>query len=168
MEKIVIYIETEEELPIYGSKFASGFDVKANLANLHHFQTVNEGVGITANKDYMIVDNALALLPGKRCMIPTGLKFAIPYNYELQVRPRSGNAINLGLTVLNTPGTIDSDYRGECCVILINTSDKVVMIPNGFKVAQFVLCPVGRADFNKVKDLPDSERGGGGFGSTDK
>ncbi len=103
---------------------------------------------------------------GKRAMIPTGLFTAIPEGYEIQVRPRSGLAAKNGVTVLNTPGTIDSDYRGELCVILINLGDESFTVHNGDRIAQLVIAPVTQGVFVKAEKLDETERGAGGFGST--
>ncbi len=111
-------------------------------------------------------DVEMTLHPGERAMVPTGMKVAIPEGYEWQVRPRSGNAAKLGLTVLNSPGTVDSDYRGEVKVILINLGDGPVSIRRGDRIAQAVLCEVPPAEMVRVDSLPGSERGDGGFGHT--
>ena len=103
---------------------------------------------------------------GKTAMIPTGLFFEIPEGYEVQVRPRSGLAAKNGVTVLNTPGTIDSDYRGEICVILINLGNQAFTVNNGDRIAQMLAAPVIQADFSLVQSLEETERGSGGFGST--
>lgn len=103
---------------------------------------------------------------GKRAMIPTGLFTEIPEGYEIQVRPRSGLAAKNGVTVLNTPGTIDSDYRGEICVILINLGDEDFTVKNGDRIAQLVVAPVTQGVFVKADSLSDTQRGAGGFGST--
>lgn len=103
---------------------------------------------------------------GKSKMIPTGLFFEIPKGYEVQIRPRSGLAAKNGVTVLNTPGTIDSDYRGEICIILINLGEKDFTVNNGDRIAQMVIAPVIQADFSIVNELSQTERGSGGFGST--
>ena len=99
-------------------------------------------------------------------MIQTGISVAIPRNYEIQIRPRSGLAAKKGVSVLNTPGTIDSDYRGEIKIILINLSKKLFVIKSGDRVAQIVLCPIAKAKLQEVKKLPKTIRGKGGFGST--
>ena len=105
---------------------------------------------------------------GERAMIGTGLSFSIPFGYEIQVRPRSGLAAKNGVTVLNTPGTIDSDYRGEVKVILINLGSEDFVAKNGDRIAQIVVAPVTLARFEKVSALDETERGSGGFGSTGK
>lgn len=130
------------ELPAYQSSLASGFDVRAQL---------NESV---------------VLKPGQKTMIPTGLSFEIPPGYEIQARPRSGLAAKNGITVLNTPGTIDADYRGEVKIILINLSEIDFVIQDQDRIAQLVLAPVYQAQFEVVESLSESDRGVGGFGST--
>lgn len=130
------------DLPEYKSAGASGFDVRARLTE------------------------DMILKPGERNLIPTGLAFEIPPGFEFQSRPRSGLAIKEGLTLLNSPGTIDSDYRGEIKIIALNTSKKNIRIKDQDRIAQLVLCPVFRAKFIEQTKLSDSERGGGGFGST--
>jgi len=108
----------------------------------------------------------LVLAKGKRAIVPTGLFFEIPEGYEIQVRPRSGLAAKNGVTVLNTPGTIDSDYRGELKIILINLGDEDFTINNGERIAQIILAPVTQASFVPAEKLSDTQRGSGGFGST--
>ncbi len=112
------------------------------------------------------VEAPLALAPGERRLVPTGLRVEVPAGYELQVRPRSGLALEHGVTVLNSPGTIDSDYRGEVMVLLINLGAAPVTIAPGDRIAQAVLAPTARAEFVAVESLEGSGRGGGGFGST--
>lgn len=129
-------------LPEYKTKGAAGADVCANLSE------------------------PVVLAPGEVKLIPTGLCCAIPEGYEIQVRPRSGLAAKHGITCLNTPGTIDSDYRGEIKVILINLGKANFTINNGDRIAQFVVSPVTIGNFCKVDILSDTERGAGGFGST--
>jgi dUTP pyrophosphatase len=108
----------------------------------------------------------LSVEPGAIALIPTGLKLAIPEGYEGQVRPRSGLAVKHGLTVVNAPGTIDADYRGEVKVALINLGPKPVTISRGDRLAQLVIAPVARAELVEVDELPESPRGEGGFGHT--
>ena len=112
------------------------------------------------------LDTAIVLEPGQRQLIPTGLRLEIPTGYEGQVRPRSGLALKRGLTVLNAPGTIDADYRGEVGVILINLSPQAQRLEPGERIAQLVFAPVVRAVLVEADSLADSERGAGGFGST--
>jgi dUTP pyrophosphatase len=130
------------ELPAYASPGAAGMDVVA------------------------AVDKPLMLNPGKRAAVPTGLCLAIPEGFEVQVRPRSGLALKQGLTVLNAPGTIDSDYRGELKVLLVNFGNEPVEIQRGMRIAQLVVAPVVRARWAEVDSLDDTTRGSGGFGST--
>jgi dUTP pyrophosphatase len=112
------------------------------------------------------IDQPVVLAPGQREAIGTGLAMAIPPGYEGQVRPRSGLALSAGLTVVNAPGTIDADYRGEVKVLLINLGSEAVTVESGTRVAQLVIAPVSRADLVEVDELPPSERGAKGFGST--
>lgn len=108
----------------------------------------------------------LTLAPGARALVPTGLAIALPAGYEAQVRPRSGLAVKAGLTVLNSPGTIDADYRGEVQVLLINLGENPVAVERGMRVAQMVVAPVQRAALREVPALDTTTRGSGGFGST--
>jgi len=112
------------------------------------------------------IDKDVVIKKGTRAIVPTGLFCAIPEGYEIQVRPRSGLAAKNGVTVLNTPGTIDSDYRGEICVILINLGDEDFTIHNGDRIAQLIVAPVTQGQFVRVAKLDETERGAGGFGST--
>lgn len=112
------------------------------------------------------VEKSLILAPGTYQIIPTGIAMALPPGYEAQVRPRSGLAAKHGVTVLNSPGTIDADYRGEVGVILINHGDAPFVIERGMRIAQMVIAPVSTAEWQEVADLNESERGSGGFGST--
>lgn len=111
-------------------------------------------------------DGNVNLAPGERAMIATGLAMQLPAGFEAQVRPRSGLAAKQGVTVLNTPGTIDADYRGEVKVILINLGDKPVTLSRGDRIAQMIIAPVTQGDWREVDTLEESERGAGGFGST--
>lgn len=111
-------------------------------------------------------DEPMTLGPGQRAMVPTGLSFAIPLGFEVQIRPRSGLAAKHGLTCLNTPGTIDSDYRGEIKVILINLGAEDFVITRGERIAQMVLAPVTQGAWHQVESLDETVRGAGGFGST--
>jgi dUTP pyrophosphatase len=112
------------------------------------------------------IDAPITLSPGERSMVPTGLAIALPAGYEAQVRPRSGLAAKNGVTVLNTPGTVDADYRGEVKVILINLGDTAFEIERGMRIAQMVIAPITQAAFAEVDELPETARGTGGFGST--
>jgi dUTP pyrophosphatase len=146
MQKLTVKVKRLEnfkgELPRYQTQHASGLDVRAQIGG------------------------TVVLAPGQRDMIPTGLAFEIPPGFEIQARPRSGWAAKDGMTVLNTPGTIDADYRGEVKIIVINLGDKPVEIKDGDRVAQLVLCPVLQAELQDVASLGESDRGAGGFGST--
>jgi dUTP pyrophosphatase len=112
------------------------------------------------------VEQAVALRPGERALVPTGIAIALPPGYEGQVRPRSGLALRTGLTVLNAPGTIDADYRGEIQVLLVNLGSESVTLRRGERIAQLVFAPVERIAWQEVDALPPSRRGAGGFGST--
>ncbi len=145
MEEVVLKIVQLEEardlpLPNYASPGSAGMDIRA------------------ANPQDIIIQ------PGKHGLVPTGLKLEIPRNYEGQVRPRSGLALKHGITLLNTPGTIDSDYRGEIKVILINLGSAPYTIKRGDRIAQLVLARVSRAHVVKVSEIPETQRGEGGFG----
>ncbi|WP_300375530.1 dUTP diphosphatase [Henriciella sp.] len=130
--------------PVYETEGAAGMDVRAAVQE----------------------DKAIVLKPGERAMVPTGLSVAIPDGYEIQMRPRSGLAAKHGITCLNSPGTIDSDYRGEIKVILINHGDETFTIARGERIGQMVLAPVTRIAWQGVETLPETMRGEGGFGST--
>ncbi len=110
--------------------------------------------------------NSIDINPGERKIIPTGFSLSIPKGFEVQIRPRSGLAAKNGISVLNTPGTIDSDYRGEIKVILINLSESKFVVENETRIAQMIIVPVIQADLEEVKELSDTIRGTGGFGST--
>jgi len=112
------------------------------------------------------VDQDITLAPGERRLVPSGFAIALPAGYEAQIRPRSGLALKHGISIVNAPGTIDADYRGEIGVILINLGDRPFAISRGQRIAQLVVAPVTRAHMEAVEVLPESERGSGGFGST--
>ena len=112
------------------------------------------------------IENNIIINPGEKFLVSTGFSIAIPKGYEVQIRPRSGLAAKRSITVLNTPGTIDADYRGEIKVILINLGKEKFIVKNGERIAQMVVCPVVQANLEEVEDLPDTKRGSGGFGST--
>ena len=114
------------------------------------------------------IEKPISLEPGKSCLIPTGLSVAFPEKYEIQIRPRSGLAAKNSISVLNTPGTIDSDYRGELKIILFNHSNENFIINNNDRVAQMVLTPIVKMELEEINELPNSNRGDGGFGSTGK
>ncbi|GGL51564.1 dUTP diphosphatase [Wenxinia marina] len=134
-------------LPRHASAGAAGADLRANFA------AADRAAGVT-------------LVPGARAAVPTGLAVALPEGWEMQVRPRSGLALRHGLTVANAPGTVDSDYRGEVKVILVNLGDAPVTVAHGDRIAQAVIAPVTRASFEEVDALDETVRGTGGFGST--
>ena len=121
----------------------------------------SSGMDLAAN-----IENKIKIAPGKSAIIPTGLSVSIPKNFEIQIRPRSGLAAKNKISVLNTPGTIDADYRGELKVILINLGDTTFIIEKGLRIAQMVLCPVIKATLKEVETLEETKRGSGGFGST--
>ena len=141
-EILIKRLSKEVTLPKYETDGSSGLDLSA------------------------FVDKNIEIKPGKSEIIPTGLAVAIPKNFEIQIRPRSGLAAKNQISVLNTPGTIDSDYRGELKVILINLSDKSFIVERGLRIAQMVLCPVVKANLREVDTLENTKRGSGGFGST--
>ena len=114
----------------------------------------------------LILTTDIKIEPGKTSIIPTGISLSIPKNFEIQIRPRSGLAAKSQVSVLNTPGTIDADYRGEIKVILINLGNKTFTIEKGTRIAQMVLSPVTKAKFKEVENLDETDRGSGGFGST--
>ena len=121
----------------------------------------SSGMDLAAN-----IENKIEIAPGKSVIIPTGLSVSIPKNFEIQIRPRSGLAAKNRISVLNTPGTIDADYRGELKVILINLGDTAYIIEKGLRIAQMVLCPVIKATLKEVEIMEETKRGSGGFGST--
>jgi len=140
--KVKIVNNSDNPLPQYATSASAGVDLRANL------------------------DKTIELEPLKRTLIPTGIFIALPEGYEAQVRPRSGLAVKKGITVLNSPGTIDADYRGEVKVILVNLSDEVVSINHGDRIAQMVIQAHEQADWEEVSALSETDRGAGGFGST--
>ena len=143
MVKILVKkLNKKTKLPTYKTSGSSGMDLVA------------------------YVKSKIIIKPGKTAIVPTGIAVAIPKNYEIQIRPRSGLAAKNGISVLNTPGTIDSDYRGEIKIILINLSKKPFIIKSGDRVAQMILCPVVKGKLKVVKNLPNTVRDKGGFGST--
>ena len=146
MDKVIVKVQKITKgarLPVYGSSQAAGADLCACLGN-----------------DTLVID------PHKWAMVPTGIAIALPVGFEAQVRPRSGLAAKKGITVLNSPGTVDSDYRGEVRVILINHSDEPFVIKDGDRIAQMVVARHESACFEVVESLDETERGAGGFGST--
>ena len=143
MAKVLIKkLDPAVELPAYKTEGASGMDLMA------------------------LVKEPINLKPNSSCLVPTGLAVAFSSDFEIQIRPRSGLAAKNQISVLNTPGTIDADYRGELKVILVNLSDKNFIVEKGLRIAQMVLCPVVKAKLKEVNTLEYTKRGSGGFGST--
>lgn len=138
--KVQIINRSHHELPKYATPQSAGVDLRANI------------------------ESPIELRPMERRLVPTGLFMALPPGYEAQVRPRSGLAIKHGITVLNTPGTIDADYRGEVCVILVNLSNEPFLIADGERIAQMVIARHEQAEWEEVEVLSETERGAGGFG----
>jgi len=142
--KIQLINKSNHELPSYATILSAGMDLRANL------------------------NESITLNPHERALIPTGLFIALPEGYEAQIRPRSGLALKKGITVLNSPGTVDADYRGEIGVILINLSNESFIIENGERIAQMVIAKYEQISFEEVSTLDETQRGSGGFGSTGK
>lgn len=140
--KVKIVNNSVNQLPDYATEYSAGMDLRASL------------------------QEQIEMLPLQRMMVPTGLFIELPHGYEAQVRPRSGLAAKFGITVLNTPGTIDSDYRGEIKVILINLSGEKFVINPGERIAQMIIAPFTRVDWEQTDSLNETERGEGGFGHT--
>ena len=136
--------KSKHPLPAYATSLSAGMDLRANL------------------------DESIVLKPLQRCLVPTGLYIALPEGYEAQVRPRSGLALKKGIGVLNAPGTIDADYRGEICVILVNLSSEDFVVEDGERIAQMVVARHEQVRWSEVEVLDDTERGAGGFGHTGK
>lgn len=143
----LVWADPEVALPDYATAGAAGADVRANFPHEER-------------------EDGIILAPGARALIPTGIALAIPEGFEVQVRPRSGLALRRGVTLLNTPGTIDSDYRGPLGVILVNLGTEPFHVEHGERIAQLVVAPVARAALDEATSLGDTARGGGGFGST--
>ncbi len=144
MLKVQIINKSKHPLPAYATALSAGVDLRANLSE------------------------PLTLAPLQRCLVPTGLYIALPEGYEAQVRPRSGLALKKGITVLNSPGTIDADYRGEICIILVNLSSEPFVIEDGERVAQMVIARHEQAEWEEMEVLDETQRGAGGFGHTGK
>lgn len=140
--KVSIINKSRHSLPAYETLYSAGMDLRASL------------------------DEPVSLQPMQRAMVPTGLFIELPEGYEAQIRPRSGLAAKKGITVLNSPGTVDADYRGEVKVILVNLSDQLFVIEDGERIAQMVVAKHERITWNEVATLAETERGSGGFGST--
>lgn len=146
--RVQIINKSSNPLPEYSTKYSAGMDLKANLK-------YEEGN-----------DKVVSINPGERALIPTGLYIQLPYGYEAQIRPRSGLALKYGITVLNTPGTIDADYRGEIGVCLINHGNDTFDVHHGDRIAQIVFAQVEQVQLIEVDKLDNTERGDGGFGHT--
>lgn len=144
MMKIKIINKSQHPLPEYATPYSAGVDLRANI------------------------DTSITLKPLERAMVPTGLYLELPQGYEAQIRPRSGLAAKHGLTVLNSPGTIDADYRGEIRVILVNLSNEEFVINNGERICQMVIAQHAQVEWNEVDVISETERGAGGFGHTGK
>ena len=142
MQNVQIINKSKHPLPAYATELSAGMDLRANLTE------------------------SVTLQPLQRCLVPTGLYIALPPGYEAQVRPRSGLALKKGITVLNSPGTIDADYRGEICVILVNLSQEPFVIEDGERIAQMVIARHEQVCWQLVEALDETERGAGGFGHT--
>ncbi|HJF91304.1 MAG TPA: dUTP diphosphatase [Mediterranea massiliensis] len=140
--KVQIINRSKHPLPAYATPLSAGMDLRANLSE------------------------PLTLAPMQRCLVPTGLYIALPPGFEAQVRPRSGLALKKGVTILNSPGTIDADYRGEICIILINLSDEPFVIGDGERIAQMIVARHEQAAWEEVEVLDETRRGTGGFGHT--
>jgi len=145
MVKVLVKkLNPKVQLPTYKTKGSSGMDLMA------------------------FIESPIEILPNTSALIPTGISVAIPNDFEIQIRPRSGLAVKFNISVLNTPGTIDSDYRGEIKIILFNHGNQKFIVKNNDRVAQMVLVPILKVNFEEVDNLPDTLRGSGGFGSTGK
>jgi dUTP pyrophosphatase len=142
--KIKVVNKSKHPLPEYATPLSAGMDIRANL------------------------ESPVVLQPLERKLIPTGLYVELPEGYEAQMRPRSGLAIKKGITLLNSPGTIDADYRGEICVILVNLSSEAFEVQDGERICQMVIARHAQAEWIEVEELGDTERGAGGFGHTGK
>lgn len=142
--KVQVINKSKHQLPAYETKQSAGMDIRANL------------------------DTPIELAPLQRCLVPTGLYISLPQGFEAQIRPRSGLAIKKGITLLNTPGTIDADYRGEICVILVNLSAETFVIEDGERIAQMIIARHEQIAWEEVSVLDETERGAGGFGHTGK
>lgn len=140
--KVQIINKSKHPLPAYATEQSAGMDIRANL------------------------EQPIVLKPLQRCLVSTGLSIALPSGYEAQLRPRSGLALKKGITLLNTPGTIDADYRGEIGIILVNLSSEDFVVEDGERIAQMVIARYEQAEWNEVEVLDETERGAGGFGHT--
>lgn len=159
--KIQLIKNTNNELPKYETIESAGCDLRAELSLINN-KLLFKSCLIQSSDN----EPVLKIAPGGRALIPTGLKMALPVGYEAQVRPRSGLALKHGITVLNTPGTIDSDYRGDVGVVLINHGCDTFDVHQGDRIAQLVINKIEQVEFEIVDALDDTARGAGGFGST--
>ena len=155
MQTVKVFNSSNNKLPEYSDKGSSGVDLRANIESIRDNKFLF---------DAFIKEDCLIINPGGRALIPTGLHVSFDNNYEIQIRDRSGLALKQGLTVLNTPGTIDADYRGEIGVILINLSNEVQSINPGDRIAQIVIAKHEIAELIETNTLDETERGEGGFG----
>lgn len=159
--KVLIINKSRHQLPQYETPLSAGMDIRGDFSRIK----LVDKEGNPTNRRVPVA-STIEIKPGGRCLIPTGLFIALPKGYEAQVRPRSGLALKLGLTILNSPGTIDADYRGEIGVVLVNTSNVPVRITDGERIAQIVIAKHETIEWEVVEELPSTERGEGGFGHT--
>lgn len=171
--KVLIINKSRHQLPQYETPLSAGMDIRGDFSRIKLVDNKPEKfffdadvVATNRRVPSIPVASTIEIKPGGRCLIPTGLFIALPKGYEAQVRPRSGLALKLGLTVLNSPGTIDADYRGEIGVVLVNTSNVPVRITDGERIAQIVIAKHETIEWEVVEELPSTERGEGGFGHT--
>ena len=187
--KVSIINESRHQLPKYETSLSAGMDICGDFSRItlvdgkpkkFFFDADVVAIGLpetpfVLDKERNSTDekiptvpvaSTIEIKPGGRCLIPTGLFIALPKSYEAQIRPRSGLALKQGLTVLNSPGTIDADYRGEIGIVLVNTSNQPVRIKDGERIAQMVIAKHETIEWETVKELPSTERGEGGFGHT--
>lgn len=190
--KVQVINKSQWELPKYETLFSAGMDVRGDFSRIKlvdgkpekfFFDADVVGIGLMEDPNSKgVVDKegnytgeklptiqvakTIEIKPGGRCLIPTGLFIALPKGYEAQIRPRSGLALKHGLTVLNSPGTIDADYRGEVGIVLVNTSNHPVRIKDGERIAQMIIAKHETIEWEAVEELPSTERGEGGFGHT--
>lgn len=160
--EVPVIKSTMNELPKYETIESAGCDLRADLWQIKVKNLFNAEV---IRKEHSIIDYII-IAPGGRALIPTGLQIALPVGFEAQVRPRSGLALKHGITVLNTPGTIDADYRGDIGVILINHGTEPFIVRQGDRIAQLVISKHERVEWEEVETLNSTERGDGGFGHT--
>lgn len=168
MKLELVKLNKDVKIPKYETKNSAGFDLVANnfkmLYETHYEEVTYENVENIAEHNY----DSIMLQPSDRLLIGTGFKVKVPEGYEMQIRPRSGIALKNGISVVNTPGTIDADYRGEVGVVLINHSEIPFKVKLGDRIAQGVINKIKQIEFNEVDELSKTDRGEGGFGSTGK